>query len=69
MEFGVNTFVWVSPCTTAAVKEIAPNVKAMGFDILEVSVENPDLIDPFVVDETLKKSQLKGIICGAFGPG
>jgi D-psicose/D-tagatose/L-ribulose 3-epimerase len=47
--------------------EIAPNIKAMGFDILEVSVETPDLIDPFVVAETLKKNQLKGIICGAFG--
>ncbi len=68
MKFGVNTFVWVSPCTTAAVKEIAPNVKAMGFDILEVSVENPDLIDPLIVDETLKKNKLNGIICGAFGP-
>jgi D-psicose/D-tagatose/L-ribulose 3-epimerase len=40
----------------------------MGFDILEVSVENPDLIDPSIVDEVLKKNQLKGIICGAFGP-
>jgi D-psicose/D-tagatose/L-ribulose 3-epimerase len=67
MKFGVNTFVWVSPCTSAAVKEIAPHVKAMGFDILEISVENPDLIDPQVVDEVLKKNRLKGIICGAFG--
>lgn len=68
MKFGINTFVWTSPCTTAAVKEIAPKVKGMGFDILEVSVENPDLIEPFAVNETLKKNQLNGIICGAFGP-
>ena len=68
MKFGVNTFVWVSPCTTAAVNEIAPKVKAMGFDILEVSVETPDLIDPLVVKKILKENRLKGIICGAFGP-
>jgi len=68
MKFGVNTFVWVSPCTTAAVKEIAPSVKAMGFDILEISVENPNLIDSHVVKEILKENQLEGIICGAFGP-
>jgi D-psicose/D-tagatose/L-ribulose 3-epimerase len=68
MKFGVNTFVWKSPCTTAAVKEIAPGVKAMGFDILEIAVENPDLIDAHVVKEILKKSQLEGIVCGAFGP-
>jgi D-psicose/D-tagatose/L-ribulose 3-epimerase len=68
MKFGVNTFVWVSPCTTEAVKDLAPKVKSMGFDILEISVENPDLIDVHVVNDILKKNQLAGIICGAFGP-
>jgi D-psicose/D-tagatose/L-ribulose 3-epimerase len=68
MKFGVNTFVWVSPCTTAAIKEIAPGVKAMGFDILEIAVENPDLVDARVVNEILKENQLEGIVCGAFGP-
>lgn len=68
MKFGVNTFVWVSPCTTKAVKDLAPIVKSMGFDILEISVENPDLIDLKVVKEILEKNQLEGIVCGAFGP-
>jgi D-psicose/D-tagatose/L-ribulose 3-epimerase len=68
VKFGVNTFVWKSPCTTAAVKEIAPDVKTMGFDILEIAVENPELIDAREVNEILKKSQLEGIVCGAFGP-
>jgi len=68
MKFGINTFVWFSPCTTAAIKEIAPSVKAMGFDILEIVVENPDLIDPHVVKEILMENRLEGIICGAFGP-
>jgi len=68
MKFGVNTFVWVSPCTTMAVKEMAPTVKAMGFDILEISVESPNLIDAPQVAEILKANQIEGIICGAFGP-
>lgn len=68
MKFGVNTFVWVSPCTTKAIKDLAPRVKSMGFDILEISVENPDLIDVKVAKETLTENQLDGIICGAFGP-
>jgi D-psicose/D-tagatose/L-ribulose 3-epimerase len=68
MKFGVNTFVWVSPCTTDAVKELAPKVESMGFDILEISIENPGLIDVKAVKETLQKNQLNGIICGAFGP-
>ena len=38
---GVNSWVWVSPPTNAAIVEIAPRVKAMGFDLLELSVEKP----------------------------
>ena len=33
MKFGVNSFVWVSPCTTEAVKELLTKVKSMGFDV------------------------------------
>jgi D-psicose/D-tagatose/L-ribulose 3-epimerase len=67
MKFGVNTFVWVSPCTTSAVKHLAPKVREMGFDVLEVACENPDLIDPVQVKEELVRNGLQGIICGAFG--
>ena len=68
MKFGVNTFVWVSPCTTKAVQSLAPKVKKMGFDILEISVENPQLLDMTAVKQILTANQLDGIICGAFGP-
>jgi D-psicose/D-tagatose/L-ribulose 3-epimerase len=68
MKFGVNTFVWVSPCTTEAIEDLAPNVRSMGFDILEVAVENPDLIDVQIVKEILRENQLEAIVCGAFGP-
>ena len=68
MKFGINTFVWVSPCTTAAVKELAPKVKEMGFDILELSVENPALLDLPQVKAELEKNGLLPIVCGAFGP-
>ena len=40
-----------------AVRDLAPKVKAMGFDILEISVENPDLIDVQAVKEILKENQ------------
>ncbi|MEI7844535.1 MAG: sugar phosphate isomerase/epimerase [Chloroflexota bacterium] len=68
MKFGVNTFVWTSPCTMGAIEELAPKVKAFGFDILEISVENPALIDASAANKILKENQLEGIICGAFGP-
>jgi D-psicose/D-tagatose/L-ribulose 3-epimerase len=68
MKFGVNTFVWVSPCTTEAVKDLAPKVKSMGFDILEISCENPDLLDIQAVKKEFEKNKLSAIVCGAFGP-
>ena len=68
MKFGVNTFVWVSPCTTAAVKDLAPKVKAMGFDILEIACENPNLLDIVTIKTTLAANQLNAIICSVLGP-
>jgi D-psicose/D-tagatose/L-ribulose 3-epimerase len=67
MKFGVNTFVWVSPCTTEAIRDLAPKVRSMGFDLLEISVENPALIDVAAVKEILAKNQLGTVMCGAFG--
>jgi D-psicose/D-tagatose/L-ribulose 3-epimerase len=68
MRFGVNSFVWVSPCTTAAVRELAPKVKSMGFDIFEIAVENPALLDIPAIKKELDQYQLSAIICGVFGP-
>ena len=68
MKFGVNSFVWVSPCTTAAVIELAPKVKAMGFDILEIACENPTLLDIAAIRKTLAANQLSTIICSVLGP-
>ncbi len=68
MKFGVNTFVWVSPCTTDAVKELAPKVKAMGFDVLEIACENPELLGIQAIKRELENQGLEGIICGVFGP-
>jgi D-psicose/D-tagatose/L-ribulose 3-epimerase len=67
MKFGVNTFVWVSPCTTSAVLDLAPHVKRLGFDILELSVENPALINVSEVKKAIQEEDLLPIVCGAFG--
>jgi D-psicose/D-tagatose/L-ribulose 3-epimerase len=68
MKFGVNTFVWVSPFKTELANEMAEKVKALGFDILEIAVENPKLIDTRAVKTELEKTGMEGLVCGAFGP-
>ena len=64
---GVNSWVWVSPPTDAAIAELAPRVKAMGFDLLELGVENPGDWDPARVAEILATNGLGASLCVAMG--
>lgn len=67
MRLGVNTWVWTSPFTTKDFGLI-PKVKAMGFDIIEVAVDDASLIDATLLREAIREHGLDIIICGAFGP-
>lgn len=67
MQFGVSTFLWVSPFSTKSF-DLAYKIKEMGYDIIEVAVENKDLIDFNKLKEIIKETGLKVTISGAFGP-
>ena len=43
---GVNTWVWTSPLTDERLADLAPKVRAWGFDVIELPVENPGDWDP-----------------------
>ncbi|MGY4385470.1 D-psicose/D-tagatose/L-ribulose 3-epimerase [Pedobacter sp. UYP24] len=66
--FGVSTWLWTSPFQTSSIEELFPKISAMGFDAVEIAVEDPDLIDGEAVKKGLEKYGLKAVICGAFGP-
>ncbi|MHA4894594.1 sugar phosphate isomerase/epimerase family protein [Pedobacter sp. PWIIR3] len=66
--FGVSTWLWTSPFQTANIEELFAKIAAMGFDAVEIAVEDPDLIDGEAVKAGLVKYGLKAVICGAFGP-
>lgn len=68
VSFGVSTWLWTSPFTTASVPELFSKIAGMGFDVVEIAVEDPALIDVEAVKEGLAKYKLKANICGAFGP-
>ena len=68
ISFGVSTWLWTSPFTTDSVKTLFPKIAKMGFDIVEIAVEDPSLVDTGVVKEALQQYNLKANICGAFGP-
>jgi D-psicose/D-tagatose/L-ribulose 3-epimerase len=66
---GVNAWVWVSPPTNESIAEFAPRVKAMGFDLFELGLENPGDWDPERMAEVFAANDLRAVVCAAMGPG
>ena len=67
IKFGVSTWLWTSPFTTESV-ELFPKIKSMGFDVVEIPVEDPEAIDGKKVKRALEENGLGVVVCGAFGP-
>ncbi|MEJ7588151.1 MAG: sugar phosphate isomerase/epimerase [Ferruginibacter sp.] len=68
IKYGVSTWLWTSPFTTTSIEMLFPKIAQMGFDVVEIAVEDPALINVNAVKEGLKKYNLKAAVCGAFGP-
>jgi D-psicose/D-tagatose/L-ribulose 3-epimerase len=67
IQFGASTFIWVSPFTTNSF-DLLYKVADMGYDIIEVAVEDKDLIDWVKLKQLAHETGLKITISGAFGP-
>ncbi len=67
MKIGVNTWVWTSPFSTKEF-DLIPKVKQMGFDVLEVALEDASIIDAKLLRKMTEDNGLSVTVCGAFGP-
>ncbi len=67
VSFGVSTWLWTSPFN-AETTALFPKIKEMGYDVVEIPVEDPSLIGVKSLAKALKDHGLKPVICGAFGP-
>ncbi|MGV3600326.1 MAG: sugar phosphate isomerase/epimerase family protein [Dyadobacter fermentans] len=67
MLFGASTFIWVSPFSTDNI-DLLTKVKNMGYDIIEIAVEDTRIIDWKLIKDTARDLDLKITISGAFGP-
>lgn len=67
MKFGANTFIWVSPFTSEDI-DIIYKVKDLGFEVLEIALEDLSLVDLKKVKKALNATGLDCSVCGAFGP-
>ncbi len=69
MRFGINSFLFTSPFTTASVK-LFPKFKQWGFDTVEIPIEDPSHIDAAKVRVAADKAGIAvGSICACMGPG
>src|SRR5690606_16058479 len=68
IKIGVSTWLWTSPFKTTSIPELFPKIAGMGFDAVEIAVEDPSLIDAKKVAIALSEYGLDVVICGAFGP-
>lgn len=66
IRFGASTFLWVSPFSTADFG-LLPKVASMGYDILEVAVEDRARIDWNELKQRADDLGLKLYVSGAFG--
>ncbi len=65
--FGVSTWLWESPFNNDSI-HLFERIKEMGFDVVEIPVEDPTLIDSNEILEALSRYELKAVVCGVFGP-
>jgi len=69
MKLGISTWVWLSPATTEALERLIPHIAALGYDVVELPVEEPGQFD---VDRVKALADAQGIavsVCAVIGPG
>lgn len=68
-EVGANIWIWESPVTDAAIAEVAPRVAELGFDLIELPVEEPGAWDPDRAAGVLTDAGLGAGLCCVMPPG
>lgn len=68
VKLGVSTWLWTSPFRAEEAGGLFEKIATLGYNAVEIAVEDPDLIDIPTIKAALAANQLDAIICGAFGP-
>jgi D-psicose/D-tagatose/L-ribulose 3-epimerase len=65
---GVNAWVWTSPVNTEEFGRLAPMIKRMGFDVIEIGIEGTSDLDYRRGAEVARANGLGVSVCAAMGP-
>jgi len=68
-EFGINTWVWTSPLTDGELEWLVPHIAELGYDFVEMPVEEPGVWDADKAAGLLADSNVGGSICCVMPPG
>ena len=66
---GVNTWVWTSPTDVAALEAYVPKVRAMGFDMIELGIEDTSVLDYARAREVLAEHDCGVSVAAVMAPG
>ncbi|MFG1757019.1 sugar phosphate isomerase/epimerase family protein [Micromonospora echinofusca] len=69
MRIGINTWAWAAPLTDEALAELAPRIRAWGFDAVELTVQAPGDWDPDRAADLLAGLGLTPAVCAGLLPG
>jgi D-psicose/D-tagatose/L-ribulose 3-epimerase len=69
MRYGVSLWLWTSPVTNEVIESLAPKVAALGFDTLELPLEDPESLDTGRARKAIEAARLNVTTCAAMGPG
>jgi D-psicose/D-tagatose/L-ribulose 3-epimerase len=69
MQIGISTWVWTSPATTAVLETLLPHIAALGFDVIELPIEEVGQFDVKRAGELAREHGLAVSVCAVIGPG
>jgi D-psicose/D-tagatose/L-ribulose 3-epimerase len=68
MKFGVNAWVWIAPMTNEGLTQLVPHVAELGFDLIEVPIEEIGSLDYARIADVIRDHDLDVSVCAAMGP-
>ena len=66
---GANAWIWASPITDEVIGELGPRVADLGFDLIELPVEDPGAWDPGRTADLVAGVGLEAGVCCVMPPG
>jgi D-psicose/D-tagatose/L-ribulose 3-epimerase len=65
----VNLWIWESPITDAVIADLVPRVADLGFDVVELPVEEPGAWDPDLARDAIARAGLGVTVCSVMPAG